>query len=891
VGTITSGVWSASTIDIAKGGTGATTAAGAKTNLGLVIGTDVLAYRTFGTAANSNSTDFVSANTAITVSTRTKLTYDAKGLITAGADATTADIAPSTDRKYVTDAQSGVISNTSGTNTGDQTITLTGDITGTGTGTFTSTIGTSKVTNTMLAGSIAASKLVGTDITTLGTITSGTWSATEIAIAKGGTGATTAAGARTNLGLGTLATNSTIANADVASNAAIDFSKLNITKANITSLGIQDGLTAGSGISIASGAILVTGLTSSNLNPTAGITVGQLATSTTTLGSTTMALGGTVTSVTGLTSVSSTGFTGALTGNASTATKLAATKNINGVAFDGSVDITVTADAGTLSGASLKSTVTGSSLTSVGTITSGTWSGTAIGSTVGGAGTVSGVMKANGSGVVSAAVAGTDYQLPISLTTSGSSGASTFSSNTLNIPTYTLAGLGGIGLSGLSGTSPLIYNSGTGAFSIPAATTSANGYLTSTDWNTFNNKQATISAGTGITLSSNTVSIGQSVATSATPAFAGITYNGSTSGLANVLAPAIAGTTTITLPSATGTLATIAGTETFTNKTLTSPVLTTPILGTPTSVTLTNGTGLPISTGVSGLGTGVATFLATPTSVNLAGSVTDETGSGVLVFATSPTLVTPVIGAATGTSLSLTGNLSAAAGTFSLTLSAGASTLGATTVGGTLGVSGDVAVNTNKFTVAASSGNTVIAGTLGVTGATTLASAAITNAATVGGTLGVTGATTLASITTTGAATFSSTVTIPTGAGLNKILTSDASGGATWNANPNAAFKLVSTATYTVSTTDDKFVIYTNAATGTISLPAITSSMSGKEIIIKNISNFNVTINANGVQKIVADFANNTATSATLGVEASNNWVRLIADGTNSQWILFRALF
>ena len=121
---------------------------------------------------------------------------------------------------------------------------------------------------------------------------------------------------------------------------------------------------------------------------------------------------------------------------------------------------------------------------------------------------------------------------------------------------------------------------------------------------------------------------------------------------------------------------------------------------------------------------------------------------------------------------------------------------------------------------------------------------------------------------------------------------SDANGGATWNSNPNAAFRLVSSsATYTVSATDDKYVIYSNAASGTISLPAITSTMSGKEIIIKNISNFNVTINANGSQKIVADFANNSATSATLGVEASNNWVKLIADGTNNQWILFRALF
>lgn len=61
------------------------------------------------------------------------------------------------------------------------------------------------------------------------------------------------------------------------------------------------------------------------------------------------------------------------TGNAATATKLATPKNINGVAFDGSSDITISAsaDAGTLSGTTLKSTITGSSLTSVGTLTSG----------------------------------------------------------------------------------------------------------------------------------------------------------------------------------------------------------------------------------------------------------------------------------------------------------------------------------------------------------------------------------------------------------------------------------------------------------------------------------------------------------------------------------------
>jgi hypothetical protein len=61
----------------------------------------------------------VDENSAITGATKTKITYDAKGLVTSGADATTADIADSTNKRYVTDAQLVVVGNTSGTNTGD----------------------------------------------------------------------------------------------------------------------------------------------------------------------------------------------------------------------------------------------------------------------------------------------------------------------------------------------------------------------------------------------------------------------------------------------------------------------------------------------------------------------------------------------------------------------------------------------------------------------------------------------------------------------------------------------------------------------------------------------------------------------------------------------------
>ncbi len=126
------------------------------------------------------------------------------------------------------------------------------------------------------------------------------------------------------------------------------------------------------------------------------------------------------------------------------------------------------------------------------------------------------------------------------------------------------------------------------------------------------------------------------------PIGAGTIVGPATSTVGNIATWANTGGTSLqdsgkSLPS--GAIVGTTDTQTLSNKSLVAPAL-----GTPASGILTNATGLPISTGVSGLGTGVATFLGTPSSANLASALTDETGTGSAVFANGPLLSSPVVG-------------------------------------------------------------------------------------------------------------------------------------------------------------------------------------------------------------------------------------------------------
>ena len=158
----------------------------------------------------------VTGNTAITGATKTKITYDSKGLVTVGADATTADIAASTNKNYVTDAQQTVITNTSGTNTGDQTLANTSD--------------SSSHTATLSATGGSIKLVEGSNITLT---TTGTTADGIITIASTGGGGTV-----TSVAALTLTTTGTDLTSSVATGTTTPVITLNVPDASATARGV-----------------------------------------------------------------------------------------------------------------------------------------------------------------------------------------------------------------------------------------------------------------------------------------------------------------------------------------------------------------------------------------------------------------------------------------------------------------------------------------------------------------------------------------------------------------------------------------------------------------------------------------------------------------------------
>ncbi|MFM6913383.1 MAG: hypothetical protein ACKOUQ_00565 [Aquirufa sp.] len=156
-------------------------------------------------------------------------------------------------------------------------------------------------------------------------------------------------------------------------------------------------------------------------------------------------------------------------------------------------------------------------------------------------------------------------------------------------------------------------------------------------------------------------------------------------------------------------------------------------------------------------------------------------------------------------------------------------------------------------------------------------------------TLEVNGTTRLGGTTTiAGAATFTSTVAITTGAGAGKVLTSDASGNASWSNAGGTVTTTSSSATYT-TTSPVTYIIVTGSSTSTITLPTAAQAGNGREYTIKNTASVSIIVSAGGTCKIISDSSTVNDTTASLGIEPSNNWMKLISDGTS--WYVIRALF